>query len=84
MSYTEPLATLSALALSTLGLGLVVCGLGLFVATWPLRWPRKCCDQMAKRPVNGHAKPSESLAAVAKGQKAKEATASNESSDGNL
>lgn len=84
MIYTEPMATLSTLTFSALGLALAVSLLGLFVATWPLRWPRKCCDQMAKRPTNGHAKPSESLAPVAKGQKAKEATLFNERQDGIL
>lgn len=70
MSCTEPLATLSLLALSAMGAGFSANHLGHLLAIWP-HWVR--CD-MAKWPRYGHANTSERLANTAKGQKDKMAT----------
>jgi hypothetical protein len=65
MSYTEPLATLSLLALSAMGAGFSANHLGHLLAIWPLG--SRC--EMAKWPRCGHAIRSESLAVAGKGQK---------------
>lgn len=78
MSYAEPLATLSFLALSALGAGFSAFHLGHLLAVWPHRFLR----EMAKWPRCGHAVPSESLASIEKGQKDTIATTNSTRTDG--